>query len=167
MRTATPVAERLREASEGRSPEECWPWPGPRNEGGYGRMGVRDKVLKVHRVSFELANGRPPIGMVRHSCDNPPCFNPAHLLEGTAKQNTADARERGRMALGEALPQAVLTEDDVREIRRLAIAGETYVAIGERFGIWRTTARQIATGEKWKHLSGPVAGPRNKKKDKT
>lgn len=34
--------------------------------------------------------------MVRHSCDNPPCCNPAHLLVGTAAQNAQDMAERGR-----------------------------------------------------------------------
>lgn len=54
----------------------------------------------AHRFSYELATGEDITGLfVLHSCDNPPCCNPAHLRVGTQKDNMADARAKGRMNL--------------------------------------------------------------------
>lgn len=33
---------------------------------------------------------------VLHTCDNPPCCNPAHLYRGTALDNARDRDTRGR-----------------------------------------------------------------------
>jgi hypothetical protein len=53
----------------------------------------------AHRVAYALANDLDPEtlgGVVRHTCDNPPCCNPAHLVLGTARENVEDARARRR-----------------------------------------------------------------------
>lgn len=66
---------------------------------GYGIMRVRGKVLKTHRIAWELANGPIPDGLsVCHSCDNPPCCNVEHLFLGTHADNMADmiAKKRDR-----------------------------------------------------------------------
>jgi len=34
--------------------------------------------------------------VIRHRCDNAPCVNPSHLLEGTPEQNRADMVARRR-----------------------------------------------------------------------
>ena len=75
---------------------ECWVWTGSTNGHGYGRLNVRGKWLGAHRVAFELANGKAPEQCVLHSCDNPPCCNPAHLREGTLADNVQDMFARGR-----------------------------------------------------------------------
>lgn len=63
---------------------------------GHGREGQRR--VGAHRVAWEKANGRTllPGEVVRHSCDNPPCVNPAHLLIGTIGDNNRDMAARGR-----------------------------------------------------------------------
>lgn len=75
----------------------CWEWPHARNNRGYGVKVVKNRQKVVSRLAFEIAH-RPlgPGEIVRHSCDNPPCFNPEHLLPGTHLDNMRDKRERGR-----------------------------------------------------------------------
>ena len=75
----------------------CWIWTGKRIKGGYGQMNRHGRSVLAHRFSFELANGLIPEGLlVRHSCDNPSCVNPEHLLIGTQKDNIRDCIERSR-----------------------------------------------------------------------
>jgi hypothetical protein len=34
--------------------------------------------------------------VVRHTCDNPACINPAHLVKGSQKENVSDMLQRQR-----------------------------------------------------------------------
>lgn len=81
-----------------RGPDECWPWIGSKNERGYGSMSHNGRLRKATHISYEIATGFrfPPGLMARHSCDNPPCVNPAHIHPGTNKQNVADMVSRKR-----------------------------------------------------------------------
>ena len=72
-------------------PDACWPWLSDRTTGGYPKMNGR----YVHRLVAGAQRGQ----VVRHTCDNPPCVNPAHLLVGTQADNTADMIEKGRSSL--------------------------------------------------------------------
>lgn len=82
-----------------RSDGECWLWTGVRNKQGYGRVSKRTgRTLMAHRVALADRLGRPIAeGMLAvHSCDNPPCVNPAHLSESTQSENIKQAFDRGR-----------------------------------------------------------------------
>lgn len=85
---------------------ECWPWLQSRDlRGGYGQLHTWPKVLKAHRVAYELGHGAIPEGaQVRHTCDNPPCCNPAHLSIGTSQDNHDDMVRRGRALVGSRNP---------------------------------------------------------------
>ena len=95
--------QRLREYS---TPTEggCLLWTGRRNSGGYGEMQLpnpngKGKIRALaHRVSWEEHNQQPiPAGLlIRHTCDNPACIEPSHLLLGDAADNARDRKERGR-----------------------------------------------------------------------
>lgn len=72
-------------------PDACWPWQGELNDNGYGRLRFGGKMEVAHRVAYELTHGAiPAVRFVCHSCDNPPCCNPAHLWVGTAIDNLRD-----------------------------------------------------------------------------
>ena len=76
----------------------CMEWQRCLNTDGYPRMGVSgNSNIKVHRLVYELVHNKDITGLVvRHTCDNPKCINPEHLLEGTASDNAKDRDERGR-----------------------------------------------------------------------
>lgn len=85
-------------------PDDCWEWTGHRDPKGYGKFMVTKSsgTTTAHRYSYEMAHGPIPDGlMVRHSCDNPPCVNPAHLAVGTAQNNADDIADHGRRRTGE------------------------------------------------------------------
>ncbi len=79
---------------------ECWPWLRTKHSNGYGVIGrkkPRIMTFYAHRLAYEFVHGIIPDGLVvRHSCDNPPCCNPAHLSLGTKSDNARDAVARGR-----------------------------------------------------------------------
>ena len=83
----------------------CWNWIGSTNKKGYGLIGgeingkryaPKGRRMLAHRVSWVIHNGDIPDSdaahgtVVRHSCDNPKCVNPAHLLLGTQADNVKD-----------------------------------------------------------------------------
>lgn len=103
-----------------RGDDECWLWTGLKwgnphdKDNMYGCLAVmagewgnrRQTKVRAHRISFYLHNGHWPQHNVLHSCDNPLCVNPAHLRDGTHKENTEDMtkknRHGGRFEVGHA-----------------------------------------------------------------
>jgi hypothetical protein len=130
---------------------DCWLWTAYRTPDGYGSVKSADgKTCVASRVSFELANGPIPEGLlVRHRCDNPPCVRPDHLELGTPKQNTADKIRRTFDQRGETNPSARLTWGQVEAIRRDRAAGFTYRELVAKYGTSQSNVAHIVKGETW------------------
>jgi hypothetical protein len=102
--------------------EGCWEYQGRRDRQGYGRLCRKiTGAFRAHRYAWTLVNGPIPEGaVIRHSCDNPPCVRPDHLLIGTQADNIADRQARGRhnpgRLFGEAHPMHKLTAAQITEM---------------------------------------------------
>ena len=152
-------ADRFWEKVDVRGKDECWEWTGAKGSCGYGQLKVSGRMQTASRLAWELEHGPIPEGIcVCHICDNPACVNPAHLFLGTHRDNVYDMIEKGRgnvllHPVGIHHPNSKLSEDDVREIRRLYATGKfLQKQLGKRFGVARTQIGNIVRRECWAHL---------------
>lgn len=133
----------------------CWLWMGSRDGGGYGLIGSggeNGRLLKAHRVAWEIVNGPIPEDMVvMHKCDTPSCVRPDHLQLGTVAENNADRKSKGRNAstAGERHPLTKLTNADVRNIRERLSRNETQTRIAKDYSISQSAVSAIKTGITW------------------
>lgn len=129
------------------SEDECWEWEGGRDAKGYGLLGLERTGRRAHRLMYEVHKGPIPDGLlVRHTCDNPPCVNPAHLLVGDHHDNAVDMVQRFRQA------NQKLTAEDVAEMRRKrAEYGTSTAELAERYSVSRDYVNAVLRGAAWSH----------------
>lgn len=132
----------------------CWLWTGTKDRKGYGKLQVgtyhEPHKVTAPRFSFEMHHGPIPEGMhVLHRCDNPTCVSPDHLFAGSAGDNMADKKAKGRQLKGEQIHQAKLTESDVREIRLLRESGSTLLSIAIKFEVTEGLISRICSRHVW------------------
>ena len=105
--------------------DECWPWEAAVDGKGYGAFGVWEQAEKAHRIAYWLTYGTLSYDkVIRHTCDNPGCCNPAHLVEGTCLENTKDMIKRGRKING-GHPNARFYAGEIWLIRKLRVVLES------------------------------------------
>jgi len=138
----------------------CWEWTAGKNDAGYGLILIPNtkKSEYAHRLSYELF--KEPISdnnVVMHTCDNPSCVNPDHLMQGTQLENMQDKMMKGRHRTGihigmkgEDNPSAKLDIETVKEIRNYHI--ENSISLSElaiKYNISKSQAQRIINGASW------------------
>lgn len=126
-------------------PSGCWLWILSCTGDGYPQAKFKGMKAAGHRISYAAFCGQIE-GIVRHTCDNPICVNPDHLVLGSYADNSADMRSRKRQAYGEKNGRANLKEEHV-----LAIFHDPrpVTIIAKEYGVWKGTVSSIKTGRTW------------------
>jgi hypothetical protein len=134
---------------------QCWEWKGAKIPKGYGRLMVGGQRKMAHRVAYEFFHGAIPEDLLlRHTCDNPACCNPNHLVPGNNQDNMDDMVSRERSMRGSKNAKTKLTDEEALYIRRNPDK-LTINALAAKFGIAKSTVSYIRSGRSWKYL---VAG---------
>jgi hypothetical protein len=129
------------------SPGGCLEWQRTTGTNGYGHFKVEGRgTVSAHRAAWIAVFGEVPDGLqVLHHCDNKVCVRPDHLYIGTPADNVQDAIDRGIRGRG----NHKLTDKQIRAIRASKIGPK---ALGERYGVDRTSIWNIQTGKTWKNV---------------
>lgn len=123
---------------------------------GYIGAHIDGRLMLVHRLVCKAFHGQPPSPNHEVAHFNGVRTDNAakNLRWATRKENAFDKRRHGthRFAFGEHAGRAVLTTEQVREIRRLLGDGQRQSALAERFGVARTTISAIGNSYNWRHI---------------
>lgn len=133
---------------------DCHLWMGSRDRHGRGRINLRRYPRLAPRVAYTMATGVDPQEMrVLHSCDNPSCVNPDHLVLGDQADNIADCVKKGRQARGERNGHnrraGKLSEPVVRNIKQRLASGERPTDLAAEIGVGVNQISNIKYGRKW------------------
>lgn len=131
----------------------------PSYTNGYAHVSLSKRgVITTHRVHVLVLRafcGEPPFQGAHgaHNDGDPSNCRLDNLRWATPIENQADVDRHGRRCRGEEVYGAVLTEDQVREIRRRIEAGERNPPIANDFGVSISTIHLIRHGKIWRHVA--------------
>lgn len=126
-----------------------------KNTPSYLKFKIGEKQVSLHRFIMECWHGVEPAStVVRHLDGNHLNNALENLAYGTVQENVDDAFSHiGNYAEGERNGMAVLTENDVLEIRRLYAEGKTPTEIAKNYpGITPEAIGIAARRKSWRHV---------------
>lgn len=119
----------------------CWEWTGSKNGAdGYGKF--RSHIAS--RYSFALHYFDPPADIeVCHTCDNPACVRPDHLVLGTHRENGADMVNKGRAREASEFVAPHCREDSTDQILAMGRAGVGLFEIAKQLRLPVALVRRV------------------------
>lgn len=121
--------------------------------------GTRRKIL-AHRVVWESVHGPlDPTITINHIDGDKSNNHPSNLEPLTVADNTRHAWRTGLVEghVGELNGNALLTDEQAREIYSRAWAGENQAVIGADYGVTHRSVSDIKHGRVWRHATGQAA----------
>lgn len=134
-------------------PDDCWNWNASLDTRGYGHMNHLGKTTRAHRISWFLAHGVESPKYVLHKCDNKKCVNPAHLFEGTHRDNLEDMAKKERHGF------AKFSHSQVERLRVMYQKHKGHLTqkrMADWFGVSKQTMCDLLKGSLRKFASGPT-----------
>lgn len=111
-----------------------------------GIPGVSSRCVSLHRLVYCEANSLELSAIkglcVRHTCDNPRCIEPTHLVVGSWAQNNQDRAERGRSAKVVPSRQRLSPTDVARTSQEYASVSQ----MARDFGVDRNVVYKVIRG---------------------
>ena len=117
------------------------------------KKGGKRYARYVHRLTAEAYVPNPhnhPV--VNHDDGNKENCHYTNLIWSTYSENNQHAYDTGLKPLGEGQYQAILTEENVREIKRLGKYA-TFQEIADKYGVSKATIRDVLIGKTWRTIS--------------
>lgn len=114
-----------------------------------GIPGVSSRCVNLHRLVYCEANGLTLVDIkglcVRHTCDNPRCIEPTHLVIGSWAQNNKDRADRGRSAKTVPSRQR-LKPSEVAAIGAMFLGGARKTHLARQFGVDFSVIQKVLNG---------------------
>jgi hypothetical protein len=128
----------------------CFIWTDKLHPSGYGRIGIKGKMIYAHIYSYETFVGPlNPKLQICHKCNNKACVNPTHLRQDTHSSNQIDRVYDGNNSYQKLTPEQVI------EIK-IALQNPYYgliTQLAKKYNVCHVTIHDIKTGRNWSHLT--------------
>lgn len=125
----------------------CRVWLGY-TQSGYGVITWQGERIRIHRLVYKMMYGKSP-AVVRHTCNNPKCWNYRHLEGGDQRDNMHDAIKAGNHVScqeGYKTSNAKITADDATVIRTSTASARDLAKV---YGVSREHIYRIRRKERW------------------
>ena len=146
---------------------DCWEWQGHMCSGkspvihmSQDFYGLKTTMARVRTLVYVLTHQRKAKGMVTAGCGNLRCVNPDHLKVMTKANMTKmwckQSISKSLKITTQKRKTAKLNADQAAQIR--LAKGKEAVDLAISFGVSRSTAYKVKSGEIWRDTTSPWAG---------